>query len=101
VIGRVALWGRVVEHEFGYRGEFAYPQRVRLVCHLCLWRGSKDPPSCDVVVRLRGGRMVPLCPEHLELSERYGYPVRHLLPASAVERELLATYRVDPAPAGA
>lgn len=25
VAGRVALWGRVVEHEKGWRGEFAYP----------------------------------------------------------------------------
>ncbi len=24
VIGRVALWGRVIEHEAGYRAEFAY-----------------------------------------------------------------------------
>ena len=25
VVGRVALWGRVIEHEFGWRAEFAYP----------------------------------------------------------------------------
>jgi hypothetical protein len=25
VIGQVSLWGRVVEHERGYRGQFAYP----------------------------------------------------------------------------
>lgn len=26
VLGRVALWGRVIEHEGGYRAEYAYPQ---------------------------------------------------------------------------
>lgn len=26
VIGRVALWGEVIEHEDGYRAEYAYPQ---------------------------------------------------------------------------
>jgi hypothetical protein len=25
VIGQVALWGRVLEHELGYRAEYAYP----------------------------------------------------------------------------
>lgn len=25
VTGRVALWGRVIEHEHGYRAEYAYP----------------------------------------------------------------------------
>ena len=30
-IGRVALWGRVVEGERGWRGEFAYPDRVFVV----------------------------------------------------------------------
>jgi hypothetical protein len=28
--GQVALWGRVVEHEHGYRGQFAYPVRLWL-----------------------------------------------------------------------
>lgn len=26
VLGKVALWGKVIEHEKGYRAEFAYPQ---------------------------------------------------------------------------
>ena len=25
VFGRVALWGKVIEHEYGYRAQFAYP----------------------------------------------------------------------------
>lgn len=28
VYGRVAIWGKVIEHELGYRAEFAYPQSL-------------------------------------------------------------------------
>jgi hypothetical protein len=28
VYGTVALWGRVIEHQEGYRAEFAYPQSL-------------------------------------------------------------------------
>ncbi|HEX6230493.1 MAG TPA: hypothetical protein VF029_02140 [Actinomycetota bacterium] len=96
VLGRVALWGRVIEHERGYRARYAYPQRLRLVCPLCLWRSGPAPPqACEVVVRHRGGRMVPFCTADLELSERYGYPIRRRLDAAAVEAELLSGYAVD------
>jgi hypothetical protein len=95
VAGTVALWGRVVEHEHGYRAEFAYPQRLMLVCCQCFWirgTGGSIPGS---VARLRGGRLVPLCEQHVELCRRYGYPIRRLLPASDVEHALLSTYAVD------
>ena len=97
VLGTVALWGRIVEHEHGYRAALAYPQRLRLLCYLCftLW-GRNGPGDCEVVVRHRGGRMVPLCGPHLELSRRYGYRVPRILSARAIESELLATYAVDP-----
>jgi hypothetical protein len=97
VLGTVALWGRIVEHEHGYRAALAYPQRLRLACYLCfsLW-GRRGPGGCEVVVRHRGGRMVPLCEPHLELSRRYGYPVPRLLRAGSVESVLLGTYAVDP-----
>lgn len=36
VLGRVALWGRVVEHTLGYRAQFAYP--------LELWIHERLPP---------------------------------------------------------
>ena len=32
VVGTVALWGRGIEHEIGWRGQFAYPARLGLVC---------------------------------------------------------------------
>lgn len=95
-IGSVALWGQVVEHAHGFRAEHGYPQRLRLVCYLCfcLW-GTRAPSGCSVVVRHRGGRMVPLCEPHLELSWRYGYPTPRLLDARAVEQALLDAYAVD------
>jgi hypothetical protein len=39
--------------------------------------------------------MVPLCIPHLELCERYGYPVPLILDAGIVERSLLDAYAVD------
>lgn len=96
VLGSVALWGRIVEHDHGFRAEFGYPQRLGLVCQLCFWQwGSERSFACEVVVRHRGGGMVPLCAPHLELCERYGYPVRCVLEARAVEQALLDAYAVD------
>ncbi len=97
MLGTVALWGRIIEHEHGFRAALAYPQRLRLLCYLCftLW-GRNGPGDCDVVVRHRGGRMVPLCEPHLELSRRYAYRVPRILSAREIESELLATYAVDP-----
>jgi len=96
VAGTVALWGRVVEHEHGYRAEWGYPQRLSLICRLCFWQwGFARSARPTVVIRHRGGAMVPLCGEHLELVRRYDYPVPKLLDAAAVERTLLDTYAVD------
>jgi hypothetical protein len=95
-LGVVALWGRVLEHEHGYRAEYGYPQRVALVCPLCLWRwGARGSTRPDLVVRHRGGRMVPLCRAHLALCLRYGYPARRILDARTVEGALLDAYAVD------
>lgn len=97
VLGTVALWGRVVEHAAGYRAEYAYPQRLRLVCFLCFFLAGPDRSApCEIAVRHRGGRIVPLCAEHLELCRRYGYPMPRLLDGRALERRLLDTYAVDP-----
>lgn len=96
VLGTVALWGRVAEHRHGYRAAYGYPQRLALLCQLCFWQwGAERSVGCEVVIRHRGGRMVPLCGPHLELSRRYGYPVRRVLDAGVVERALLDAYAVD------
>ena len=31
VLGQIALWGRVIEHEHGYRAEWGYPWRVEIL----------------------------------------------------------------------
>lgn len=49
VLGSVHLWGRVIEHELGYRAEFAYPKEI--------WA---------------------LRPEQEELGRIYGVPVRRV-----------------------
>jgi hypothetical protein len=98
VIGTVALWGRVIEHENGFRGEFGYPQRLRLVCHVCLWRYGLHQAEPDVVARMERGRLVPLCSDHLALSERCGLRFRSVAPASDVHGALLSEYAVDPLP---
>jgi hypothetical protein len=96
VLGTVALWGRVVEHEHGYRAEWGYPQRLSLVCRLCFWQwGTRRSTPPSHVIRHRGGAMVPLCEEHLELVRRYDYPVPTLLDADAIETALLGAYAVD------
>jgi hypothetical protein len=96
VLGTVALWGRVLEHELGYRAELGYPQRLALICPLCFWQWGPNGSERPVVVaRRRNGRMVPLCDAHLQLCTRYGYPLRRLFDARAVERALLDTYAVD------
>ena len=98
-LGTVALWGRVLEHAHGYRAEYGYPQRLALVCALCLWgHVAADSNGPEVVVRLRGGRLVPLCRPHLELCLRYGYPARRLLEPDVVQRALLDAYAVDVLP---
>ncbi len=96
VLGTVAMWGRVVEHAFGYRAEFAYPQRLRLVCFLCFWQwGADRTRECEVVAQRRAGRLVPLCGPDLELCRRYDYPLRRLLGARDIEQAMLSTYAVD------
>jgi len=89
VIGRVAMWGRVLEHTKGWRAEFAYPSRLRLICAWCLPR-RRFPGSPDFVVA-REGWLRPVCAEHA---------TKLLIPgeerdATAIEAELLDGYGVE------
>ena len=70
VVGRVAMWGRVIEHAKGYRAEFAYPSRLRLVCSWCLWYG-RLPAVTDRVFE-RGGAMRPACERHADRPAAVG-----------------------------
>src|ERR671918_2854573 len=93
VVGRVAIWGRVIEHSKGYRAELAYPSRLALVCAWCLWRG-RMPAAPDRVVQ-RGAWLRPACAEH----SRRPTAVGRSTPANDVLQELLDTYGVDRLPA--
>jgi hypothetical protein len=95
VLGRVALWGRVVEHELGYRAQLAYPQRLMIVCFLCFWQRGIRRCRPDVVGYYGFGRMMPLCEEHLGVAVRFGMVPHALLKASTIEQSLRSTYAVD------
>jgi hypothetical protein len=95
VLGRVALWGRVVEHELGYRAQLGYPQRLSIVCFLCFWQRGIRRCRADVVGTFGYGRMIPLCEEHLAVAVRFGMTPHTLLSASIVEQSLRSTYAVD------
>jgi hypothetical protein len=87
-VGRVSLWGRLVEHSRGYRAAAAYPTRVRLVCVVCLGEGHGEP--ADVVDRDTSGdrvRLRPLCATHAA-----GRPLPSARP---IEAALLDAYQVD------
>lgn len=86
VIGRVAMWGRVIEHESGLRSEKAYPSRLRLVCAPCLveGRGAVEP----VLVFERASALVSACATHARGEA-------DVLDARQVRSELLSTYGVD------
>jgi hypothetical protein len=95
VLGRVALWGRVIEHELGYRSQFAYPQRLTLICQFCFWRRGPAGSSPDHVAWFPRDELIPMCGEHLEVAWTHGVHPRRLVPASVVEQRLRDRYAVD------
>lgn len=86
VVGAVAMWGTVVEHDRGARAEISYPARLRLVCAPCLaaGRGAIEP---TFVVGTE--QLVAVCLRHT-----FGASGPRAS-ASAVQAELLSTYAVD------
>jgi hypothetical protein len=95
VLGRVALWGRVVEHELGYRAQLAYPQRLKIVCFLCFWQWGIKRCRADVIGHYGFSRMMPFCEEHLDVAARFGMAPHAVLDARVVEQSLRSTYAVD------
>jgi hypothetical protein len=98
VIGTVSLWGTVIEHERGWRGQFAYPSRVRLVCAMCAW--FEPGTGVPEVVHAFGSRLYALCAIH-----RGGIQVpdgRRTRPTDldprALQTRLIETYAVDLVP---
>jgi len=98
VLGRVALWGRVVEHDLGYRAQFGYPQRVGLICQFCFWQWGQLGSAPTVVGWFPRDELVPFCWPHLEVAARYGMEPRRLLPAHELDLRLRETYGVDALP---
>jgi hypothetical protein len=95
VLGRVAFWGRVIEHELGYRAQFGYPQRLALVCQFCFWLWGPHGTRPAVVGWLQRDELIPFCWPHLEQAQRYGMEPRRLLSADEVDLRLRETYAVD------
>jgi hypothetical protein len=91
VIGSVSIWGRLVEHDSGFRAEFGYPEQLRLVCGVCWQSGMFDD---EVVAVARTGRatLLGLCEDHAGARSASEPDPRFL------ERQLLATYAVDRMP---
>ncbi|HZD18912.1 MAG TPA: hypothetical protein VE669_12295 [Actinomycetota bacterium] len=92
VVGRIAMWGRVIEHTRGWRAELAYPSRLRLVCSWCLWYGRL--PAIPERVFERAGVLRPACAEH---AARPG-AVGTTLEVGEVQQELLDAYGIEPLP---
>ena len=42
IVGRVAMWGTVIEHQTGYRSQYAYP--IDVAYGHCTWCGSPSKP---------------------------------------------------------
>jgi len=95
VLGRVAFWGRVIEHELGYRAQFGYPQRVALVRQFCFWLWGPHGTRPAIVGWLQRDELIPFCWPHLEQAQRYGMEPRRLLSADEVDLRLRETYAVD------
>jgi hypothetical protein len=98
VVGTVSLWGRVIEHERGWRAAHAYPARLLLVCPMCAW--FEPGPGTPATVHRFAGRLYTLCHLH-----RGGIQVpdgRRSMPADLEPRELqarlLGAYAVEVLP---
>ena len=50
--GRVDLWGRVVEHEYAYRAEFAYPKEISVVS--TDFEMARTPATDDIGLYFKG-----------------------------------------------
>jgi hypothetical protein len=91
VIGSVSLWGKMVEHDSGFRAELGYPERLGLVCGTC-WHAGTFSPDVVRVSRTSRSMLLALCERHAR-----GASGSELAP-QVLERQLLSAYGVDPLP---
>ncbi|HZD79662.1 MAG TPA: hypothetical protein VE646_06445 [Actinomycetota bacterium] len=98
VIGTVSLWGRVIEHELGWRAQMAYPAQLRLVCSMCAW--FEPGPGEPLVVHKFGGRLYTLCEIHrggIQLPDGRRSKLTPLGP-DALQARVLDAYAVEVVP---
>ncbi|MGZ4149036.1 MAG: hypothetical protein ACXVQJ_03240 [Actinomycetota bacterium] len=86
VVGALAMWGTVVEHQRGARSSVAYPARLRLVCGACLASGAGAVDAVSATDR--GGSVVAGCHRHRPVGAGTRTP-------DDLQAELLSTYAVD------
>jgi len=100
VVGTVALWGTVIEHELGWRGQFAYPYRLALACVLCAW--FEPGPGKPAVFHAFARRLYALCEEHRGgIMVPDGRRTRAIdVTPNALQARLLDAYAVDLLPFG-
>ena len=89
VVGVIAMWGTVIEHDRGARAQLAYPARLRLICGPCLQQGRG---AVDPAVVIGSGTSLALCARHA--IGRRGPRT----PAARVQADLLSKYAVDLVP---
>jgi hypothetical protein len=93
VVGRVAGWGRVVEHTKGWRAGFAYPLSLAVICVGCLgWSGRLA--RAHWICSSPAGRRWAACHEHTQESPRIPASMRLVMTAAEAEGQLLARYGV-------
>jgi hypothetical protein len=101
VAGTVSLWGRVIEHERGWRGALAYPSRLTLMCTMC---GGLEPgPGTPAAIHRFAGQLYPLCETHasgVQLPDGRHTAATGIDPSNLLQG-LLDAYAVDPLPFGA
>ena len=96
VVGTASMWGRTIEHERGWRSEYAYPARLTLVCAECVRSGSgKGKPAALAlgVYGQRASELVAVCSDHRGIvAEGESFP---LFDPQEVNGLLLDRYAVD------
>ena len=108
IVGRVAMWGTVIEHQTGYRSQYAYP--IDVAYGHCTWCGSPSKPvllpfeETVVLAPARGeGWIVWVCRAHAdaalarERSLETGKPSAGWSPQPGLEmaQAIAKTYNVE------
>jgi hypothetical protein len=93
VIGRVAGWGRVVQHTKGWRAGFAYPLSLAVICVGCLVTSARFERA-DWICTSPAGRRWATCEAHTDEYLSMPCSMRRTRTAAEAEFTLLARYNV-------